>query len=211
MSDCQDMQLHTYLEPLLGSKVSIRLIRALVKYPGKIFTVRKLAEVAGVSPSEAALAVQELEKFGILTIQPVGRSYLISLNDKSYILNRILRPTVKAEEDTLHELVSILKRHLITDKSIMSAVLFGSVAIGRERKDGDVDLLVISNDFEAASSIVSKAGEEISLVFNSRLSPIIMNEKELTSKKNDRLINSILNGYVVVVGRDLKEMIIENK
>jgi len=206
MSVGQDMQFHIYLESLLGSKVSIRLIRALIKYPGKIFTVRKLAQVAGVSSSEAALAVQELEKFSILTIQPVGRAYLLSLNDRSYILNRILRPAVKAEEDTLRELISILKRHL-SDKSIISAVLFGSVAVKRERKDSDIDLLVISNDFEAASSIASKVRQEISLVFNSLLSPLIMNERELISKKNDRLISSILEGYTVVAGTDPKEII----
>src|SRR5881397_130732 len=84
MCDTADMQFHNYLESLLGSRVSIRLVRTLINYAGKIFTVRKLAEAAGVSSSEAALAVQELEKFGIIKIQPVGRSYLISLNNKSY-------------------------------------------------------------------------------------------------------------------------------
>ena len=206
MSDVEDMQFHNYLESLLGSRVSIRLVRALINYEGKIFTVRKLAEAAGVSSSEAALVVQELEKFGLLRIQPVGRSYLISLNNKSYILAKILKPTIKAEEGTLDELVSILKRNL-NDKSIISAVLFGSVAMKREREDSDIDVLVISNDFEAASWFTSKAREEISSIFNSRLSPLIMSERELLAKKNGRLVSSILHNYLPIKGRDLKEVI----
>jgi len=208
MSDAEDMQFHNYLESLLGSRVSIRLVRALINYSGKIFTVRKLAEAAGVSSSEAALVVQELEKFGILRIQPVGRSYLISLNNKSYILAKILEPTIKAEEGTLDELVSILKRNL-NDKSIISAVLFGSVAMKREREDSDIDVLVISNDFEAASWFTSKAREEISSIFNSRLSPLIMSERELLAKKNDRLVSSILHNHIAIKGKDLKEVIRE--
>ncbi|HKZ61932.1 MAG TPA: nucleotidyltransferase domain-containing protein [Nitrososphaera sp.] len=206
MSDVEDMQFHDYLESLLGSRVSIRLVRALINYAGKIFTVRKLAEAAGVSSSEAALVVQELEKFGILKIQPVGRSYLISLNNKSYILAKILKPTIKAEEGTLDELVSILNRNL-NDKSIISAVLFGSVAMKREREDSDIDVLVISNDFEAASGFTSKAREDISSIFNSRLSPLIMSERELLAKKNDRLVSSILHNHIIIKGKDLKEVI----
>lgn len=206
MPDIRGMQFHNYLESLLGSRVSIRLIRTLINYTGKIFTVRKLAEVAGVSPSEAALAVQELEKFGVLKIQPVGRSYLLSLNNNSYILTRILQPIIKAEEGAIDELVSILKRNL-GDKRIISAVVFGSIAVKREREDSDVDLLVISNDFEAASILTSKAREDISTVFNSRLSPLIMSERELIAKKNSSLVRSILSSYMAVVGKDLVEII----
>ena len=209
MCDTEDMQFHNYLESLLGSRVSIRLVRTLINYAGKIFTVRKLAEAAGVSSSEAALEVQELEKFGIIKIQPVGRSYLISLNNKSYILTRVLKPTIKAEEGTLNELISMLKRNL-DDKSIISAVLFGSVAMKTEREGSDIDLLVISNDFDAAGGFTSKAREEISSVFNSRLSPLIMSERELVAKKNDRLLRSILSSYIVIAGKDLTKMIEKN-
>ena len=139
----------------------------------------------------------------------MGRSYLISLNNKSYILTRVLKPTIKAEEGTLNELISMLKRNL-DDKSIISAVLFGSVAMKTEREGSDIDLLVISNDFEAASGFTSKAREEISSVFNSRLSPLIMSERELIAKKNDRLLRSILSSYIVIAGKDLTKMIEKN-
>ena len=202
------MKFRGHLEQLFGSRVSISLVRALINYSGKIFTVRKLAEAAGVSPSEAAVIVQQLEKQGIVKLQPVGRSYLVSLNDKSYVLNRILMPIVKAEKETLDELVSMLRRYL-SGKSIISAAIFGSVARMNEREDSDVDVLLVSNDFDAASAAVAKAMEEVSSTFHNRLSPLILSEKELKAKKNDRLVRSILENYIPITGKDLKELVKE--
>lgn len=214
MFDISNMQLHDYLEWLIGSKTSINLIRALINHPGKVFTVRKLAETAKVSASEAAMFVQQLEKYGVMKIQPVGRSYLLTLNEQSYILNKILKPMIKAEAETRDELISILQDSLsrseAKDNIIISAVLFGSVVARQEREDSDVDLLVISDDYDAAIAIVSKAQENISLAFNSRLSPLIMNQKELIKKRNDRLIQSIIANYITVAGKDLKELLESN-
>lgn len=200
------MKLHAYLESLIGSKASISLIRALVNYKDKVFTIRKLAEAAGISPGEAALTVQQLEKYGAVTLQPVGRSYLVSLNDKSYVVRKILKPIIEKENETLDDLVSTLKRNL-SGKEIVSAVLFGSVPRGDEREDSDTDVLIVSNDFDAASLAVSKAQEEVSSIFHSRLSPLILSENELRTKKADHLVRSILQKYVTIAGKDLREMI----
>ncbi|HEV8386543.1 MAG TPA: nucleotidyltransferase domain-containing protein [Nitrososphaera sp.] len=206
MSDTTDMLLQNYLEDLLNSKVALRLGRALNRYPGRIFTVRKLAEAAGVSVSEAAVVVQELEKYGIVTIQPVGRSYLVELNERSYFVNRILRPIVKAEEQTVAELVSILRKYL-THESIISAILFGSVPRGEARDDSDIDLLVISDDLDVASTPISKAREEVTRVFNGRLSPLIMTRSEIRARARSMLLASILESYIHVAGKDLKEIV----
>jgi predicted nucleotidyltransferase len=206
MSDITDMLLQNYLEDLLKSKVALRLGRALNRYPGRIFTVRKLAEAAGVSVSEAAVVVQELEKYGIVTIQPVGRSYLVELNERSYFVSKILRPIVKAEEQTVAELVYILRKYL-THESIISATIFGSVPRGEARDDSDIDLLVISDDLDAASPPISKAREEVTRVFNGRLSPLIMNRSEIRARARRLLLASILESYIHVAGKDLKEIV----
>ncbi|MGI0024371.1 MAG: nucleotidyltransferase domain-containing protein, partial [Nitrososphaera sp.] len=160
MSAIVDMQYHDYVESLLGSRVMLRLVKTLISHPGKVFTVRKLAADADVSSSEAAVLVQELEKYGIIRVQPVGRSYLITLNEQNYILNKILKQIIKAEQDTVNELIAILHRYL-NNKKIVSAVLFGSVAQKREQEDSDIDLLIISDNFEAATAIISKAQDTI--------------------------------------------------
>jgi predicted nucleotidyltransferase len=200
------MLLRNYLEELLDSAVAIRLVKALIAYPGRIFTVRKLADAAGTSASEAAVAVHKLERHGIVKIQPVGRAYLVSLNLQSYVVNSILKPIVSAEQQTVTELISIL-RNLLKDRNIISASLFGSIPRGEAHDDSDIDLFVISDDFEAANAAISNAQQAVASIFNGRLSPLIMSRKELSRKLRSRLLASILENYTHIAGKDLKELV----
>jgi len=197
------MKLHNYLEYVIGNKIAISILRALVKYRGKVYTIRGLAEDAGASHPEVSKTLDELEKFGIVQIQPVGRAHQISLNEKSYVLNKIIIPILKAEEKTLDEVISILKVHL-GKKKIISAVIFGSVVAGKEQVDSDLDVLVLCDDFDYAISVISKAAEEISLKFQTPLSHIVFSESQLRSKgKNHPLIRSILDKHILVCGKEL--------
>ncbi len=204
----QTMKLHGYLERLFGSKVAISLVRTLVNYRGKVFTVRGLADTAHVSNSEAAVVVGQLEEYGIVSIQPVGKSYMVSLNEKSYAFKSIIKPMLRAEQETVTELASTLRKHL-NDKGVISAALFGSVVRGEESEDSDIDLLVISDDFDRVIALVSRAQEEVSLTFGNRLSPIIMSNKDFMTKRNGGLVQSILESYIVVAGKDPRQMIEE--
>ncbi|MDE1728928.1 MAG: hypothetical protein KGH81_07110, partial [Thaumarchaeota archaeon] len=66
------MKLHKYLEQVLGNKIAISTLRVLVHYKGRIFTIRSLAQDAGASHPEVSATVAELEKFGVVQVQPVG-------------------------------------------------------------------------------------------------------------------------------------------
>ncbi len=134
----------------------------------------------------------------------MGRSYLVTLNEQSFVLQRIMKPIIHAESETLDELVNLLRR-CFKREEINSVYLFGSVVKGEEKKDSDVDLLVISSDFEKASAAVSKAQEQVAAAFNKQLSPLILSERELASKrsKSSELIDSIISDHIFVVGKDL--------
>jgi predicted nucleotidyltransferase len=203
--DILAMKFHLYLEQVLGSKACISILRAMVRYKGKIFTVRGLAETANVSRSETAVLVEQLEKYGIVNIQPVGKSYQLSLNENSYILNKIIKPILRAEEKTLEELIYILKKHL-NNKHIISAAIFGSIAKGEEKVDSDIDLLVISDHFDIATGLVSEAQQAVSPIFHSTVSPLIFSKKKFLANKNERLVRSILDSYIMITGRDLQEV-----
>ena len=199
------MLLHQYLEHLLGNRASISILRALYKFKGKIFTVGGLADSANVSVNETALTVERLEKFGLIKIQPVGRAYQVILNEKSYILNKILEPIFIEESKTLDELILVLQKHLTT-KIIFTAVVFGSAARGEEKEDSDIDLLVVSDDFDHAAEVVASASEDISEVFHTRVSPIIFTKKEFISKEKRELVRSIFSNYILVAGSKLEKI-----
>lgn len=200
------MKLHVYLEQVLGNKGSISVLRTLVGHKGRIFTIRRLAEDAGISHTEAAATIGDLEKFGIVQVQPVGKAHQISLNKKSFLLNKIIEPIFKVEQNTLQEVISILKRNLVS-KKIISAVIFGSVARSEEKEDSDIDLLIISNDYDTAIEIVSKVIEEISLMFHTTISHMIFSEKQLQSKRKSDLINSIIKDHILITGKELMNII----
>ncbi|TLX93183.1 MAG: nucleotidyltransferase domain-containing protein [Thaumarchaeota archaeon] len=94
----------------------------------------------------------------------------------------------------------------MTTKKILSAAIFGSVAKGEEREDSDIDLLVISDDFDHATGAVANAREEVALAFHSSLSPIIFTKKKFISKKNDDLVRSILSNHILVAGVELEKL-----
>lgn len=202
-----DMKLHNYLEYVIGNKIAISILRALVRYRGKIYTIRGLAEDAGASHPEVSKTLDDLERFGIVQIQPVGRAHQVSLNEKSYVLNKIILPILKAEQKTIDVVVSILKNHF-GKKKITSVAVFGSVAAGKEQVDSDLDVLVICDDFDYAISVISGAAEEISVKFQTKLSHIVFSESEFSSKgKNHPLIKSILDNHILIYGKKLESIL----
>jgi predicted nucleotidyltransferase len=174
----------------------------MINYRGKIFTIRGLAQEAKVSPNETALIIHELENFGIVKIQPVGRAYQLELNKNSYILNKVIEPMVQAEKNTLGKLLAILKKYLDT-KKITSAVIFGSVVKGQEKLDSDIDLLVISNDHDHAVAQISEASEQVFSVFHGGLSPIIFSDKEFNDKRKGSLVQSIIDNHILICGKKI--------
>ena len=163
------------------------------------------SEEANISPNESAMTTHHLERLGIIKIQPVGRAYQLELNEKSYILNKIIKPVFDAEQNTTPQLIQTLKKHL-DGKKVISAALFGSVAKREEKIDSDVDLLIISNDFDYAISVVSKASMEVFEVFHGKVSHIVFSEKKFKSKKNGDLIRSILSSHILICGKELSDI-----
>ena len=200
------MRLHRYLGQLLGSEPSVSVLRTLVRRKGKIFTIRGLAREAGVSHPSVSETVAKLESFGVVQIQPVGRSHQVTLNKKSHVLKKIVEPMLAAEEQTFDQVIRLLGGHLGTEK-IVSAAVFGSAARGQEKEDSDIDVLVISNDFDGAVAAVSDAAEEIFAKFHGSISPTIFTETEFKSKNNSDLVRSILDGHAMVCGKNLRDVL----
>lgn len=200
------MRFHNYLEQAVGNKLTIKLLRTMVNYRGKIFTVRSLAKTARVSLNETALTIHELEKLGIIKIQPIGKAYHLYLNEKNYILNKIINPMFNVEKNTLDKLLQILKKHFAT-KKITSVALFGSVSKGEENDDSDIDLIVISDDFNNANLVISTAADKVLEIFHSKISSIIFTKKEFASKKDGKLVQSIIANYTMVYGKNLAGII----
>jgi predicted nucleotidyltransferase len=175
----------------------------MINYKGRIFTIRGLAKEAKVTPNEAALTIHDLERSGIIKIQPVGRAYQLELNKKSHILNKIIEPIIESEKNTFADLLVLLKKYFDT-KKIISAVIFGSVVKGQEKIDSDIDLLIVSNDHDHAITQISQAIEQIFSIFHGSISPIIFTEKEFKAKQKESLIRSIIDNHILICGKSIQ-------
>lgn len=200
------MKSKRYLEHVFGNKGSVSVLRTLVEHKGRVFTIRRLAEDSGISHTEASDTVQDLERLGIVMIQPIGRSHQVSLNEKSYILNKMIRPAIAAEHDLSSNIIMTLRNGLKFNE-ITSAVVFGSMARGEEKIQSDLDLLVISDNYDVAIEIVSAVAEDIFAKFHKKLSHIIFSKKQIKAKRGSDLVKSILKDHILVAGRDLTSVI----
>ncbi len=204
------MALHDYTAEILGSKANVRVLKTLLNYRGKIFTIRELARTAHLSHPVVSKVVKGLERRGVVRLQPVGRAQQVSLNEESYILKSVLEPLFRAEERTTSSLVSTIKP-FFRNKSVSSVAIFGSVARGLERNASDVDLLIIAEDKERANECAAKATVVTLSRFGLGLSPMVMNERSFMRESEKNLGRSILASYMLIAGRDLKELVESGK
>jgi predicted nucleotidyltransferase/DNA-binding HxlR family transcriptional regulator len=204
------MALHDYVAEILGSKANVRVLRALVRYRGRVFTVRELAKAADLSHPQTSKVLKGLESRGVVRLQPVGRAYQVSLNDESYVLKSVIEPLFAAEGDTVNSLVSTI-RPFFEDKRIVSVAIFGSVAAGREREASDVDLLIVAEDRDLANERATAATVATLSAFGHALSPLILDSERFAKNRNGELEKSILAHYTRVWGIDPKEIIASGK
>ena len=185
------MALQDYTIEMLGSKATLRVLKTLLHYRGKIFTIRELARTAGLSHPETSKVVKELEKKGVVKLQAVGKAYQVSLNEESYILKSIIEPMFKAEKNTLSSIVSTIKPFFMNER-ISSVAIFGSVAKGLEKDTSDIDLLVITEDKEFANERVSSANAATVSKFGFALSPLIMRKGRFIRESKTEIRSSFM-------------------
>ncbi len=154
--------------------------------------------------------LKELEKRAVVRLQPVGRAYQVSLNEESYIVRSIIEPLFAAENGTVGSLVSAI-RSFFDDPRILSAAIFGSVARGQEASASDIDLLIISDDRDFANECAAKAIVAILPRFGHALSPLILDEERFIRDSDGELEKSILEHYMLLSGKDLREIIESGK
>lgn len=200
------MALHDYMDGVLGSKASLRVLRTLVRYEGKVFTVRELARTSALSHPEVSLVVKNLERRGMVKLQPVGRAYQVILNEENYVLKSIVEPMIGAEKNTLNSLVSTI-RPFFKKAGVTSAVIYGSVAKGVEKETSDVDVLIVADNIETARDCAARASAAALAKFGVGLSPLVIGRTRFIRRQNENFEKSVMESYILVWGKDLKELV----
>ena len=192
------MKFHNYWETVLGSRVKIQILRALCRYPGKKFTVRELARIAGVSHTPVLKAVGDLQKMNLLLLEKHGTANLLTLNQQSYLYSAV-KSFFSQETESRNKLIKRIRDCL---PEVDMAVLFGSIQKGTERTDSDIDLLIVAHKKEVKAAL-EECRKKISQEFGNLLSPVIFSEKEFKQARNQPFAKDLQSSYTIIKGQDL--------
>jgi hypothetical protein len=118
------------------------VLRVLVRAPEARFTMRQLAEVAGVSHNAAQTVVHRLAEHGLVLTEPAGRAVLCSFNRA-----HLAADAVAALVTLRARLLEILADEIAAwPVAAVHASLYGSGARGDGSTKSDLDLLVVRPD-----------------------------------------------------------------
>jgi len=193
------MLINNYMEMVFGSKVKIKILRIMFRFPDKTFTGRELAgltkEVSGMAVSKS---VKDLISMNLVGLEHHGNSNLLKLNKNSYLFEP-LKNLFLAEEATIIKLKEKIRRHLNV-QHIKTAAIFGSIVKGLGGINSDIDLFIITDNKKWTSETMEKLQKEINLEFGSVLMPYILTKEEFKSKKNKPIIKNIIENNILIIG-----------
>lgn len=163
---------------------SLKLLYALASDPMRSFYQREAAGEARVSVGSANRILRGLVDRGLIDREKKGKIYLYRFN----IDNPVSRH--------LKVLFNIMEVEKLVDdiRSFTTRViLFGSCAEGRDARESDIDLLVLTNEKKAVSEIIGQHKSK------RRLAPIIVNSNDFTKLRNDDrpLYDEIMRGITL--------------
>ena len=193
------MLINNYMEIVFGSKVKIKILRIMFRFPDKTFTGRELAgltkEVSGMAVSKS---VKDLISMNLVGLEHHGNSNLLKLNKNSYLFEP-LKNLFLAEEATIIKLKEKIRRYLNV-QHIKTAAIFGSIVKGVGGINSDIDLFIITDNKKWTSETMEKLQKEINLEFGSVLMPYILTKEEFKSKKNKPIIKNIIENNILIMG-----------
>lgn len=86
----------------------------------------------------------------------------------------------------------------INSDKIDKIFLFGSVARGEDNEDSDIDILIISNNWEEIDDIISEEVFNVVLDKQELISPYILNEKQFNETKHFTFLKNVLTDGVLI-------------
>ena len=128
----------------MATKKQLKILEVFAKKPFAEYTRKEIKKESKEKSNNAlALAINSLKKEGVLIEKKIGKSGILTLNldnDVTFyylaLCNnyRILEPAAFSLE--------ILKKEVSEETPFFSIAIFGSYAVGEQKKDSDLDIAI---------------------------------------------------------------------
>ena len=200
------------LDSILGQKSKVAVLRVLYDRHEEL-NGREIARRAGLAPRAANVALNDLARTGLVDKTIVGNNHIYSINSSNYLSSSALGNLFQ-EESALPGTIAREVAAAVKSDHVVTVAWFGSTATGKRKAASDFDLLVILRDSHDSNSVKKKlegTQEAFSESFGIRLMPYVLGAGELVSRyrKGDRLIREIIRDAIVLFGKPLSEVIID--
>ena len=86
----------------------------------------------------------------------------------------------------------------INSDKIIRIILFGSVARGDDNEESDIDILIISNEWEKIDSLITYEVFKVVLETEELISPYVLSEKQFNETKHFTFLTNVLREGVVI-------------
>ncbi len=129
-------------------------MRLVLTHPNKRFSIHEAARASKLSVNACKYSLDYMFQNGMVTQEEIGRTYQYRVNLQSPLAKQ-WKILFSVEE---LEARGIIKKILEAKKDVLTILLYGSVAVGRDDELSDIDLLVIADtDREGKKTIASNA------------------------------------------------------
>lgn len=178
------------------------ILRVLYGHVGESFYLRQLARLTNISLGPVQREIRQLVEAGLVTRKTVGTQTLYGANEDSPVFREI-RGLVKKTvgmHDVLAEALEPLR------KKVNVAFVYGSVASSRERRESDVDLMVVGNvDFDEVVAELLSAERTL----HREINPTVYTAREFHKKANGSFLKNVMEEkklFIIGGEDDLREL-----
>jgi predicted nucleotidyltransferase len=166
---------------------------------------RQVARQAGINHQTCAVALGRLEELGVVRRQGSGQSQLFQLSRDNLLVRDLLIPLLRKEREIFPRVVRRVGE--LAAGRCVRALVFGSVARGEERRESDLDLLLIADGARRQVSTRQTANELRAVMakeWGLRVNAIVLTQRavEVRRQRGDPLIANILReGIEIAIDR----------
>jgi predicted nucleotidyltransferase len=198
------MSTHTIsdlISTTLFGKTRRAILSLLYTHPDEKFYLRQIARFSNTGMGSVQRELKLLLNAGIIKAEPRGNMVNYHVNDKCTVYSELKGIIIKTAGmgDAIKASLSS-----ISDK-IKTAFIYGSFARGQERKDSDIDLMIIGDvSFSDAVESISSAQTSIGREINPSVYPVEEFRKKL--KEGNHFLTSLLGDKKIFLIGDEDEL-----
>jgi predicted nucleotidyltransferase len=192
------------LDPVFAAQSHLAVCRAL-RDTAEGMSGRQVARQAGINHQTCAVALGRLEELGVVRRQGSGQSQLFQLSRENLLVRDLLIPLLRKEREVFPRVVRRVGE--LAAGRCVRALVFGSVARGEERRESDLDLLLIADGPRGQASTRQAANDLRTVMakeWGLRVNAIVLTQRavEVRRQRRDPLIANILReGIEIAIDR----------